>query len=209
MRDAAWLLVVGAFALVGVLQWRFRRDAAQGTVERWLLRHRYRVRRLRLSVGGGPHFPLRLSRDGDAAFVYRAEVEDGHMGGSGVVWLRVWIGWAGTVLDDEPEVVWERFPKWETPEESPARSWETAQLALLRRVADGESTFRRSSSSLDASGEPFARVVEHLQALERRGLVTLRVPPLDPRRLDEGPEVVTDVALSPEGRRVMGRQPSA
>ena len=209
MTDAGWLLVVAALALVGLLQWRFRRDAAQDAAERWLLRHRYRLRRLRPSVGGGPHFPLRLSRDSDAAFVYRAEIEDGAMGGTGVVWMRVWVDWTGSVIDDEPEVVWERFPRWETPQESPTRTYETAQLALLRRVADGESVFRRSASGLDASGEPFSRVVDHLQALERRGLVRLRLRPLDPRRLDEGPELVSDVVLTPEGARVVERQPGA
>jgi hypothetical protein len=205
VTDFGWLLVVAAFALVGGLQWRFRRDAAQGAAERWLLRHRYRARRLRLSVGGGPHFPLRLSRDSDAAFVYRAEVEDREMGGTGVVWMRLWVDWTGSVIDDEPEVAWERFPRWETPAESPTRTYETAQLALLRRIAEGESVFRRTSA-LDASGETFSRVVEHLRALERRGLVTLRVPPLDPRRLDDGPDLVTDVALTPEGARVAERQ---
>jgi hypothetical protein len=209
VTDAGWLLVVAALALVGLLQWRFRRDAAQDAAERWLLRHRYRLRRLRPSVGGGPHFPLRLSRDSDAAFVYRAEIEDRAMGGTGVVWMRDWVDWTGSVIDDEPEVVWERFPRWETPQESPTRTYETAQLALLRRVADGESVFRRSASSLDASGEPFSRVVDHLQALERRGLVRLRLRPLDPRRLDEGPELVSDVVLTPEGARVVERQPGA
>jgi hypothetical protein len=127
------------------------------------------------------------------------------MGGTGVAWMRVWVDWTGSVIDDEPEVVWERFPRWETPAESPTRTYETAQLALLRRVAGGESVFRRTGG-LDASGETFSRVVDHLQALERRGLVRLRIPPLDPRRLDEGPEMVTDVALTPEGLRVAERQ---
>ena len=197
--------VAGAiFAALAVAYWWQRRQWARDVAERWLRTHRYRVRQLRTPLLRLTPFGASLWRDSKKAVDFRAVVDDMDLGGTGTVWLRVWTDWLGT-LEGEPEVQWERMPDRSAPHsEAPEERWADAQLALLRRVAAGETRFRPEGRDA-AAGAAFDELVEHLLALQRRGLVTCQTPIADLRGHSQY-AAVTDVALTDDGRRELVRR---
>jgi hypothetical protein len=198
----------GALLALSVAHWLWRRIKAREIAEQWLQQHRYRVRSLRVSYFNmQPRFRLTPFRNNDWAVDFRAEVDDVRLGGTGKVRLRVWTDWLG-MIDREPEISWERMP---TEENGGARTLETqwvdSQIALRRRVADGESTFRPEGR--DAAGRTeFDRTVEHLLAMQRRGLVTCATP-IAELKVDAQYSAITDVQLTDDGRRALDRADQA
>jgi hypothetical protein len=208
--------VYAAVALAIAIGWSWwGRSRARDAAARWLERHGYRVRSLRTTWGSMTAFgpQLRLVRRNEQTVVFRATVADRRLGGTGVVLVRVRVGAFGGIDEDAIEVSWERMPDpYASGPAAPDAGWLDAQLALLRRVVDGETTFRPAAA--EPAGEAFDVVVEHLLALQRRGLATCATPLADLR----GPGqyvAVTNVALTPEGERVVagasaaGRRPVA
>src|SRR5687768_16601447 len=162
----SWVAVAAVFAL-SVGHWLWRRAKAREIAEQWLARHRYRVRSLRASYWNAqPRFRMTPFRNNDWAVDFRAEVDDMRLGGTSTVRLRVWTDWLG-MIDREPEISWDRMP---TEDDGGARApesqWLDAQIALLRRVADGETTFRPEGHDADARTR-FDQTVEHLLAMQR------------------------------------------
>ena len=106
------------------------------------------------------------------------------------------------MIDREPEVSWDRMPtETDNGARAPETQWADAQIALLRRAATGESTFRPAGNDA-AARSLFDEEVEHMLALNRRGLVTCSTPIAE---LRSGAQyaALTNVALTEEGRRVL------
>jgi hypothetical protein len=194
-----------AFAVIILLalaHYGWRRQIARDRAERWLAEHKYQIRALRTPwfVGLG-RFPLSLWRSSKRTIVFRAVVEDKSFGGTGIVWLRIWTGLLGT-LGDDVEVSWERMPKRETSDAAPIdERWAKGQLDLLRRIGDGETTFRPDGRDA-ASGAEFDELVEYLLALQRRGLITCGTP-LANLPGDSQYAAVTNAALTKSGERML------
>lgn len=191
------LLAVICFGL-GHYAWR--RSVARGRAERWLASHQYQIRELRVPWFVSPaRFAMSLFRSSKSAIVFRAVVEDRSLGGTGVVWLRVWTGWLGT-LGDDVEVSWESMPRRQPDDAPPLEAqWAERQLGLLRRIAAGETTFRLESRE-PASGASFDELVEYLLALQRRGLITFGTPIANLAGGSEY-EAVEDATLTEAGER--------
>jgi hypothetical protein len=85
--------------------------------------------------------------------------------------------------------------------------WESAQIAVLRRVAAGESSLRPSGRDAAARVE-FDTLVEHVLALNHRGLLHCATP-IAELRADAQYAAVTDVELTEEGRQALARAPVA
>ena len=191
-----------AIILFALGHYAWRRQIALDRAERWLAEHKYQIRQLRTPwfVGLG-RFPPSLLRSSKHAIVFRAVVEDKSFGGTGIVWLRIWTGFLGT-LGDDVEVSWEHMPKRETDGSAPLdERWAQGQLDLLRRIGDGETTFRPDGRDA-ASGAEFDELVEYLLALQRRGLITCGTP-LANLRGDSQYAAVTNAALTKAGERML------
>lgn len=202
-RLTPWLPALFVVAIVLHAIWRYR--AARRIAEEWLLNNHYRPRSLRLGWFGLARFAPKLFRDEGRAFQFRAVVDDRRLGGTGVVWLRVWTDWLGLV-SREPDIRWERMPV-SVDDDSRALDHRLAevQLGLLQRVADGESTFRSSTHAI-REGSDLDMVVEHVMALAHRGLVTCDAPLLNIRG-DTQYAAVTNVALTELGHRLLAERP--
>ena len=189
--------------LLGLGNYFWRRQTARDRAELWLMDNHYHVRELRMPwfVGIG-RFPPHLFGSNKNAFVFRAVVEDRSLGGTGVVWLRVWVGFFGTLNDVEES--WERMPKREPGDTAPVEEqWAERQLDLLRRIHDGETTFRPTGRD-PAAGAEFDELVEYLLAMQRRGLITCGTP-LANLHGESQYAAVTDAALTKAGERVLQR----
>ncbi len=202
-----WLaaaIVIGVF--VAFELWRRRR--AREIAERWLAQHNYRVRRLRpVYVSARPHFRATPFRNNDWAVDFRAEVDDMRLGGTGEVRLRVWTDLLG-LMDREPEISWDRMPTLaDGGALAPEMEWENAQIAVLRRVAAGDTTLRPSGRDPEARAE-FDATVEHILALQRRGLLHCATPIAELHSEVQYAEIA-DVVLTPEGRRAIERANSS
>jgi hypothetical protein len=184
----------------GNLLWRRRR--AREIAERWLAQHNYRVTRFRqFFLAGWGKFPATPFRNNDWAVNFLVEVDDLKLGGSGEVRLRVWTDWLG-MIDREPEISWVRMPNVETGGAlTPEMQWENAQIAILRRVNSGETTLRPQGRDPEARAD-FDTMVEHILALQRRGLLHCATPIADLRSNAQYAEVA-DVVLTDEGRRAV------
>lgn len=204
MTDENAVFLVGALFVLSVGHWWWRRRRARDIAERWLAQHRYRVRSLRQSYWNSrPRFRMTPFRNNDWAFDFRAEVDDMRLGGTGLVRLRVWTDWLG-VIDREPEISWDRMPTEDNGgTRTPETQWADSQIDVLRRVAAGESTFRPPAHDAVARAE-FDGTVEHLLALQRRGLVTCATP-IAELKYDAQYAAVTNVALTDDGRRALER----
>ena len=206
-EQTVWVVGAGMLAL-SLVHWWWRYTRARAIAEEWLTQHRYRVRSLRVSYWNSrPRFRATPFRNSDWAVDFRAEVDDMRLGGTGQVRLRVWTDWLG-MIDREPEVSWDRMP---TEDDGGARTpetqWADSQLALLRRVAAGESTFRPDGRDAEARAE-FDKTVEHLLALQRRGLLRCATP-IAELKTDAQYASLTDVELTDDGRRALERADSA
>jgi len=197
-RNLTWYFALLVAAILAHSWWRFR--TARAVAAAWLAQHRYRPRSLRSGWRFLPRFAPKLFRDEDRAFEFRAEVDDLRLGGTGVVWLRVWTDWLG-LMEREPEVSWERMPvEIDDGSRAAEDKWAESQHALLARVARGESTFRTTRAA--GGAEEFDEVVEHVMALQRRGLVTCDAPTLN-HRGDAQFDAVANVSLTDAGQRVV------
>jgi hypothetical protein len=198
-----WVWIAAATGLSFGLWW-WRRAKAREIAEQWLHQHRYRVRSLRVSYWNfQPRFRLTPFRNNDWAVDFRAEVDDTRLGGTGKVRLRVWTDWLG-MIDREPEISWEQMPTEDNGgSRAPESQWLDSQIALLRRAADGETTFRPEGRDPEAR-TAFDATVEHLLAMQRRGLLTCATPIAE---LRDGAQyaAVTDVVLTNDGRRALDR----
>ena len=208
MRFPAELGWGAALVALSVAHWIWRRMKAREIAEQWLQQHRYRVKSLRVSyVNFQPRFRLTPFRNNDWAVDIQAEVDDTRLGGTGKLKLRVWTDWLG-MIDREPEISWIHMPTEDNGgARAPESQWLDAQIALLRRVADGESTFRPDSRD-PAARTAFDQTVEHLLAMQRRGLLTCATP-IAELRADAQYAAVTDVELTPDGRRALDRASEA
>jgi hypothetical protein len=202
MTEMRVYVAVAGLAALSLGHWFWRRATARDIAERWLAQHHYRVHRLRTVFwSGSPHFRATPFRNNDWAFDFKADVDDMRLGGTGKVRLRVWTDWLG-MIDREPEISWDRMPTdADHGARAPETQWADAQIALLRRAASGESTFRPAGSDA-AARSLFDQEVEHMLALNRRGLVTCSTPIAE---LRSGAQyaALMDVALTDEGRRVL------
>jgi hypothetical protein len=202
MSEMRTYLAIAGMAALSLGHWWWRRVTARGIAERWLSQHHYRVRRLRAVVWSGvPHFRATPFRNNDWAFDFKADVDDMRLGGTGTVRLRVWTDWLG-MIDREPEISWDRMPTEDAGgARAPETQWADSQIALLRRVAAGESTFRPAGSDAESRAR-FDEEVEHLLALSRRGFVTCSTPIAE---LRSGAQyaVLTNVELTEEGQRAL------
>jgi hypothetical protein len=201
--NARYVLGVLLIAGIGLALWHHRYATARAAVERWASQHRYRVHRISLRLFGRPLFfkPVAFnSRDND--FFFRLLVDDMKLGGTGSVWVRCRVGWLGQVepIDPDIDVMWDEMPRDDSPA-APELRWSDAQHALLTRVAAGETTFRRSG----AGDADFDIVVEHLLALQRRGLLTCAAPIAEMRGGGQY-AALTNVALTPEGEQAAARR---
>lgn len=195
-------IVVAVATVLSVAQYVMRRGKARQAALEWLRQHSYHPHRLTipwLRTRAYRFAPAPL-RNNDKAFYLRAEVEDRKLGGVGVVWIRTWIGWMGTEIGDT-EVFWEHMPAaTEGMHSGPV--WEAAQLALLDRIAAGERTFRPTDTRSALAGAAFDLDVEHILALQRRGLVKCGTPVAEVRVPGRAYAYITDVQLTEEGQRV-------
>ena len=82
-----------------------------------------------------------------------------------------------------------------------------AQIAILRRTASGEYTFRPDGRDPDARRE-FDETVEHILALQRRGLLTCSTP-IAELKADAQYAAIGDVVLTDEGRRALEQADAA
>ncbi|HUQ81839.1 MAG TPA: hypothetical protein VM076_11895 [Gemmatimonadaceae bacterium] len=208
MLESTPLTAVGAIFALSVGHALWRRQRARDIAERWLAQNRYRVRSLRASFWDSPmRFRATPFRNNDWAVDFRAEVDDMRLGGTGKVRLRVWTDWLG-MIDREPEISWVSMPTEENGgAQSPETQWAESQLAILRRVADGETTFRPDGRE-PAARLAFDDTVEHLMALQRRGLLTCSTP-IAELKADAQYAAVTDIELTDEGRRVRANASAA
>jgi hypothetical protein len=201
-----WWVLAGVMLVAAIAHYALRRRKARRVAFDWLRQHGYHARRLTIPLWSwrAHRFAPAPLRNNDKAFYARAEVEDRKLGGVGVVWLRTWIGWTGEEIWDT-EVFWERMPaEGEGPPAGPV--WEDAQLALLERIAAGEHTLRPADSRSTAAGAAFDLEVEHVLALQRRGLVTCATPVAETRVPGRAYAYVSDVTLTEEGARFVQRR---
>jgi len=206
-EDTFYLVGAAVLALhLGNLVWRRRR--ARDIADRWLAQHNYRVNWLRAVFWAGwSRFRMMPFRNSDWAVDFRAEVDDLRLGGTGELRLRVWTDWLG-MIDKEPEISWVRMPNADAGGAlSPEMMWEMAQVSVLRRVANGETTLRPAGRDPEARAD-FDSMVEHILALQRRGLLHCATPIADLRSGAQYAEVA-DVVLTDEGRRAIERADAA
>ena len=196
-----------ALAVLGAGHACWRYFQARGIAERWLAQNRYRVHWLKRAWWTG-HMRFRMTpfRNNAWAVDFRAEVDDMRLGGTGVVRLRVWTDWLG-MLDREPEITWDRMPAEDRGPKSSETQWHESQIALLRRIADGESVFRPEGRD-EGSRAEFDGTVEHLLALGRRGLLRCATP-IAELKSNAQYAAVTDVELTEDGRRALERANAA
>jgi len=212
-----WAVAAGA-AVVALLRDAYLGAQARAVVERWAARHEYRLLACRrswvpawLAGFGLRNTGDRLGADGVPrrryVYLFAVVVADGKLGGRSRARVRVEGDWAAG-FDDDVDVAWDEMNAPDptgaaTPDAGP--TWDAAQLALLRRVGAGESTFRPDDRHTPEAGERFDLVVEHLQAMQRRGLVDFPAPLAEIGRPGRLYGAVTDVALTAAGRAVLAR----
>ena len=197
-------MFVAAFAVLAVVHYTYRRARAKAAAEQWLRMHHYRLRSLTTPWFRMTGFATSWLRNSNNAFDFQATVEDTQLGGTGTVFLRVWMDWVGEI-NDEIEVVWGEMPEGHSGRES-APLWERladAQLGVLRRVAGGE-TALYAPRNLEASGTKFSELVEHVQALSRCGMLTCGEPRLDGR--SNQCISIGDLAVTEDGKRWLESQ---
>jgi hypothetical protein len=200
-------LVLAAIIAVALAHYAWQRRAARDIVERWLMENRFRARELRVPWFSVGHFPISLFRSQKSAVVFRGVVEDRTFGGTGIVWFRVWPGLAGK-LGEEIEVNWEKMPERAAEDKPPLEEgWWARQLELLRRIQQGETTFRLRGHD-PQQGKEFDGLVEYLLAMQRLGLITFGTP-LANMRGESQYAAVTDVKITHHGEELLAREGSS
>jgi hypothetical protein len=200
------VILLGGLAVVAAAarSWWLSGEA-RAIAESWLHAHHYKVRKLDHGGLSFFRFPTQFFRNDDAAYRFRAVVEDKQLGGTGIVWLRVWTDRRG-LIEREPDVSWERLPSplADTPAQ-PEEKWEQAQRALLRRIARGTSSF--SAPRREAPDDmPFDELIEHLLAMQNRGLIACSTP-VKSRRPGARYDMIEFVDLTDAGRAYLDSIP--
>jgi hypothetical protein len=173
------VLLAGVVMLFGIGHYWFRYNNAKSAAQGWLQQHRYRVLAFRFLWFPGLTFAPRLLRNSNNAFAFKAVVNDSELGGTGVVWLRVWTNWFSVVADGDIDVVWKEMPDGEADGGAQPLGDRMAdgQLALIHRIAAGETTFYSPRQREGGNaGLEYDEMVEHLLALSRRGMITCTQP---------------------------------
>ena len=199
----SWAAIAGLFAL-SLGHWWWRRLKAREIAEQWLHQHRYRVRSLRVSY---PNPPPRIPTTPlpHTHWAVDARPDDDHvrLAGTGKLRLPDWTDGFG-IIDRDPEISWDQMPTEDNGgARAPESQWLDAQVALLRRIADGESTFQPEGRDAVARTK-FDETVEHLLAMQRRGLVKCSTPMAE-LRADAQYSAITDVEITDDGRRALDR----
>ena len=206
MPDQTIILFAGAIMVLGIGQYWFRYNNAKSVAQGWLQEHHYRVVEFRFLWFGGITFAPRLFRNSNNAFAFQAVVNDSELGGTGVVWLRVWTNWFG-VADSDIDVVWKEMPDGEADGGVQPLSdrMADAQLGLIHRIASGETTFYAPREREGGNaGLVYDETVEHLLALSRRGMITCKQPDSGIKGWTQYSDV-TNVALTDGGRKLASR----
>jgi hypothetical protein len=181
-----------------------RRSQAQGRARQWLAAHHYRVRSFRTAWFGAVTFGT-LYRNTNRAFNFIADVDDLQLGGTGRVRLRVWTDWLG-MIDGEVEVDWLQKPKGGEGEAEPLMErLADAQLEILRRVSAGETAFYAPRLNEEGAAG-FDEFVEHIYALQRRGMLVHGAPVEDGRRGRGRYSSIGSLSVTPEGRKWLESQ---
>ena len=198
MRELSYWTIGTVVAAAALGHWWWRREKAREIVERWMERHRYRIVEVRRPWFSLPRFGPSLWRDSDDAFEFRVTVQDLRLGGTGILWARVWADWLG-MIEKDVEISWERMPDAGAGESDATESrWSETQLALLQQAADGQESFRPDGNDA-AARAAFDEVVEHILALNRRGLVRCSPPVANVRGAGQY-EMLTGVRVTSEGQ---------
>ncbi|MEO8575149.1 MAG: hypothetical protein ABI556_00550 [Gemmatimonadales bacterium] len=194
-----------AIGLVVVAGWSTMRYArAKSAASEWLAQHHYRVRSLRMSWLNPIGFESSWLRSSNNRYTFVATVDDTQLGGTGRVFLRVWSNWTRTGTN-EVEVVWDTMPESDMPG-APQPLWERladAQLSALRRIADGETTFYAPRRNEER--QIFDQLIEHVQALAQRGMITSGEPRSDGRGGGQYTSI-GDLRITDEGRKWLESQ---
>ncbi len=186
-------------------QYIVRRAKAKDRAEEWLRQHHYRVTSLRMAWIRAAT-PASFFRNSDRAFDFIAEVQDRELGGAGTLRLRIWTDWLG-MLDREVETDWIHMPARGSPTDLPLMErLANAQLDILRRVSSGETTFYAPRSREQEAGA-FDQSIEHVYALERRGMLTHDAPVEDCRRGRPRYSSIGSLAITAQGRKWLDSQP--
>ena len=200
-NDVTYAVVGGVLALFGVGYHSWRRSTAERAAERWLRQHHYRVTSLHAPWFRLVMFAPTLFRNSDNAFDFEAKVEDTQLGGTSRIFLRIWVDWMGQVYGDI-EVIVDEISSAEIAPPLFERLAE-AQVAVLRRIADGETGFYAPRRS-EGGGESFNELMEHVLALSRRGMITCGTPRMD----GTGRNYISirDIALTVDGKSWLKEQ---
>ena len=208
-----WAAIAAAAVLSAALRDQYLARQAREVVERWAAQHRYRLvhcRRAWLSlslVNTAPRYDALGLERRRHAYAFDVAVEDRALGGTSRGRVTVRGDWLSG-FDEDLEVAWDEL-NTPDPAAAPAGpSWDAAQLALLGRVADGETTFRPDDPHSAEAGERFDLLVEHLQAMQRRGLVDFPAPLADISGRGRQYAAVTTVTLTAAGRALVARDAS-
>ena len=205
-----WVSVAAAAAVAAVVRDRWLEGQARVVVERWAAQHRYRIVRCRRAwlslslVNSAPRYDTLGLERRRHAYAFEVTVDDRALGGTSRARVTVrgdW--WSG--FDEDVHVDWHELNAPDPAAAPPGPTWDAAQLDLLRRVGDGESTFRPDDPHSAEAGERFDLLVEHLQAMQRRGLVDCPAPLADISGRGRQYAAVTTVTLTAAGRALLDR----
>jgi hypothetical protein len=191
-------------AVLSVSHYMVRRSQARSRARQWLAAHHYRVHSFRTAWFGAPTFST-FYRNSDRAFNFIADVEDTQLGGTGTIRLRAWTDWLG-MIDREVEVDWIRMPAGGgSGAELLMDRLADAQIGILRRISSGETAFYAPRSSEPGAGE-FDDFVEHVYALQRRGMLMHGAPVEDGRPGRERYSSIGSLSITPAGRKWLESQ---
>lgn len=202
-----YYLIAAGFVVLAMVQHSVRGGRARSAARNWLHQHKYRTVSLKTPWFGPMFFKTSWNRDTDNAYDFEATVEDTELGGTGTIQVRVRTGWLGGITEDI-EVVREDMSEGSDVRGSQPL-WERladAQLDILRRIADGETSFY-APRKLEAGGGEFNELVEHVLALTNRGMVTSGAPRLDDRNLNQYVSI-GNLSVTEDGRRWLESQES-
>lgn len=205
MRDQ-YILLAGVVMLFGIGQYWFRYNSAKSSAQVWLQQHHYHVLEFRFLWFPGLAFAPHLLRSSNRAFAFQAVVSDSELGGTGIVWLRVWTTLFGG-RDSDIDVVWKEMPDGGLAGSVPSSGdrMADAQIGLIHRIASGETTFYAPRQREGGNaGLMYDEMVEHLLALSRRGMITCTQPASGIKGWTQYSDV-TNVALTDDGRKLASR----
>ena len=205
-----WVVIAAGAGVAAIVRDQWLERQARGVVERWATQHGYRLVSCRRGyfatfalINVAPRYAHGVEHRRHV-YAFGIIVDDRKLGGVSRGKVQVRGDWLGG-FEEDVEVAWDALNEPDPTASPPGPSWDAAQLALLRRIADGETTFRPDDGHTAEAGERFDRLVEHLQAMQRRGLVEFPAPLAELRRPGRQYAAVTQVALTAAGRDVLAR----